>query len=310
MKAETFKGVVIDKRTHIKKPKVSVCVVTYNQERFIRQCLQSLVDQATDFDYEIVVGDDASTDGTQDIVKEFSKKYPNIFRVYMHENNIGAYKNFSFVHEKANGQYIAHMDGDDYALPGKLNAQCKYLDANPDCNIVWHRVKILDPSTNKTVNDYNANTVTNNLRFSRKDILLIGSIGCHSSKMYRSIKNDMGLSRDDVIDFYTDVQHIGSGYACILDEWYGVYRKHTGIASGLTTKRKYISHLNEFLKIYPEFRGAIAANAFLAFIVDIKNGRETWRDALKIWVKVNPVNMISEIWRLYKYVKLFKSPKQ
>lgn len=303
------KNVAIESKALIIKPKVSVCVVTYNQEKYVHQCLQSIVDQKTDFDFEIVVADDASTDETQNILKEFAKRYPNIFRLYLHEKNIGAYRNFSFVHAHANGHYTAHMDGDDYALPGKLNAQCEYLDANPDCNIVWHRVKILDSSTGQMLNDYNENTKTKNLKFSRKDILLIGSIGCHSSKMYRSTGKYLGVTRNDVIDFYTDVQHIGNGYACVLDEWYGVYRKNLGITLGLATKRKYISHLDDFVKMYPEFRGAIAANAFLTFCVDVKNRRETWKDALKICTKVNPILMLSEIWRLYKYVKLFKSPK-
>jgi glycosyltransferase involved in cell wall biosynthesis len=56
-----------------KNPKVSVCVVSYNQEKYIRQCLQSIVDQATDFDFEVIVGDDFSTDGTRVIIEEFEK---------------------------------------------------------------------------------------------------------------------------------------------------------------------------------------------------------------------------------------------
>src|SRR5450759_3411095 len=70
-----------------KIPKVSVCVVTYNQEKFIRQCLQSIVDQETDCDFEVIVGDDCSTDGTRDIVREFAERYPTMIKVILQDTN-------------------------------------------------------------------------------------------------------------------------------------------------------------------------------------------------------------------------------
>src|SRR5690606_24412380 len=79
-----------------------------------------------------------STDNTREIIKEFVKAYPKIIRVILHKNNIGPYQNYLFAHKEAIGRYIAHMDGDDYSLPGKLQNQVSFLDDNPDCNIVWH----------------------------------------------------------------------------------------------------------------------------------------------------------------------------
>ena len=73
-----------------KKPKVSVCVVTYNQEKYIRQCLQSIVDQETDFDFEVIVSDDCSMDGTCAIVQEFVEKYPGMVKPIFHDRNMGA----------------------------------------------------------------------------------------------------------------------------------------------------------------------------------------------------------------------------
>ena len=97
--------------------KVSVCVVTYNQENYIAECLESLVNQVTNFRYEIIVGEDCSTDGTRAIVQRYVEKYPNLIVPLFYKNNIGAVENIKKVYKKAKGKYIAHMDGDDIALP-------------------------------------------------------------------------------------------------------------------------------------------------------------------------------------------------
>ena len=290
--------------------KVSVCVVTYNQEKYIRQCLQSIVNQETDFDFEVIVADDCSTDGTRAIVQEFVGRYPEVVKPIFHEKNIGAYKNFVFVHQQPIGKYIAHMDGDDYCLPGKLQAQATYLDANPHCSIVWHRVKILNLSNNQIYDDFNIKTNIDGLKFFRKDILLIGSIGCHSSKMYRSNKEPIRYTGQEVLDFYTDVEQIGRGYATILDGRYGVYRRGVGIASGTKTLEIYLSHLEIFSMKYPEHRYEIAANAFVIFLAGIKNKRKIWFDALKIWIKVNPFYMTICLIKLIPIILNFRASKK
>ena len=81
----------------MKTPKVSVCVVTYNQEKYIRQCLQSIVDQETNFNFEILVSDDCSTDATRTIVLEFASKYPEIVKPMFRDRNVGAVKNFVLI---------------------------------------------------------------------------------------------------------------------------------------------------------------------------------------------------------------------
>jgi glycosyltransferase involved in cell wall biosynthesis len=122
-------------------PKVSVCVITYNHERYIRQCLQSLVDQRADFAFEVIVGDDCSTDGTAVIVREFIEWYPTIVRgIFQPTNTLGITNNMD-VHDAARGEYVAHVDGDDYALPGKLQRQADFLDAHKQSSFVCHRVQ-------------------------------------------------------------------------------------------------------------------------------------------------------------------------
>ncbi|MFZ1246737.1 MAG: glycosyltransferase, partial [Azonexus sp.] len=120
-------------------PKASVCVITYNQEAYIRECLQSIVDQMTDFDFEVIVGDDCSCDGTREAVIEFAERYPGKIVPLLYPHKVGGTQNFISVHNRAAGKYVAHIDGDDIALPGKLQAQVNYLEAHPDCSVVWHR---------------------------------------------------------------------------------------------------------------------------------------------------------------------------
>ena len=124
--------------------KVSVCVVTYNQERYIGKCLESLVKQDTDFLFEIIVGEDGSTDDTRIVVEKFAENYPDLIVKNFHEKNVGAVNNIISTYRLAKGRYICHMDGDDLALAGKLAEQVESLDNNPGCVICSHDMKVID----------------------------------------------------------------------------------------------------------------------------------------------------------------------
>lgn len=108
---------------------VSVIVLTYNQEKYIAQALDSILMQKTNFDFEILVGDDASTDGTQKILQMYQQRYPNIVKVFRREKNLGPTKNAYELFLIAKGKYLASCEGDDYWLsPDKLNIQISFLE--------------------------------------------------------------------------------------------------------------------------------------------------------------------------------------
>ncbi len=112
--------------------KVSICTVTYNHEAYIRQTLDSVLMQDVDFPYEIIVGDDGSTDATRAILQEYAKQYPERMRLVLHETNQGPRKNVQSVRKLVRGEYIAILDGDDFWVdPTKLRRQIEFLDANP-----------------------------------------------------------------------------------------------------------------------------------------------------------------------------------
>lgn len=257
--------------------KVSVCVVTYNQEKYIAECLQSLVEQETDFKYEIVVSDDCSTDDTRKIIRNFHEIYPDIFRIFLHEENIGALKNFKFVHDQAAGEYVAHIDGDDYALPGKLQAQTNFLDANPDCNIVFHRMDFID-GDNYAISPPLTGRVLN-YKFYRPDIINYIAIGANSSKMYRSKLNSIILPDFDLVDYTVNVIQVDHGYAAYCSgESLGVYRRGIGISGSTSVNNAAYNSLSYFLQVYPMYKCQINTSVWAWFLSNLKNGKETkWK---------------------------------
>lgn len=135
-------------------PLVSVCVQTYRHAEFIRECLDSLLNQKVDFEYEILLGEDASTDGTREICIEYAEKYPERIRLFLHrrENNIAVggkpTGRFNFLHNllNAKGQFIAICEGDDYWTDtNKLQRQVDFLRTHSEASMVYTNAqKLLD----------------------------------------------------------------------------------------------------------------------------------------------------------------------
>ena len=133
--------------------KLSVFVVTYNQEKYIRQCLDSILMQKVDFDYEVVIGEDNGTDGTRAICEEYAEKYPQI-KLLPLIDNLGYFMNWKRVLANCEGEYIAMCEGDDYWIdPNKLQKQADFLDNHLEVGLVFTQNLILETSGNFR-NDY------------------------------------------------------------------------------------------------------------------------------------------------------------
>lgn len=125
--------------------KLSVMMITYNHERFIAQAIESVLAQRANFDYEIVIGEDLSTDNTRGIVVDFGRRYPGRIVPFLRRRNIGAMRNFTETIGACRGEYLAFLEGDDYwTSPDKLQKQVDFLDAHPDRAISCHRVQFLN----------------------------------------------------------------------------------------------------------------------------------------------------------------------
>jgi glycosyltransferase involved in cell wall biosynthesis len=129
-------------------PLVSICCVTYNHERFIRDCLDGFIRQQTNFPFEVLIHEDASTDSTADIIREYEEKYPQLFRcVYQTENQFlkqNVLLNILF--KMAKGRYIALCEGDDYWIdPSKLQKQVDILRSDSGCILTFHNTLDITP---------------------------------------------------------------------------------------------------------------------------------------------------------------------
>lgn len=133
----------------INAPEVSVLVTVYNHGIFIKQCLESLVNQATSFNFEIVIGEDCSTDNTREIIVEYSKKYSNLIVPILYEVNQGTKEcpgkgNFVNTFYQCRGKYIVHIEGDDYLTDNnKLQLQYDFLNQNPESSACFHNAMVV-----------------------------------------------------------------------------------------------------------------------------------------------------------------------
>ena len=285
-------------------PKVSVCVITFNQKAYIAQCLQSILDQATDFDFEVIVGDDCSSDGTREIVQQFERDYPGIVKPIYQERNIGGgTHNFLTVHQAAIGDYIAHVDGDDYCLPGKLQAQADILDAEPECNMVFHRMLLQSFNGEQREGPLGGVADLDRYRFYRGGLVEFMSIGYHSSKMYRRAIRDFEVPDFAPIDYYVNVEQIGSGYARFTGrENLGVYRVGGGIAStGPGSRVALAESIVHFSRKYPTLRLQANTAALMCLVADLRNRRPTWRIYAAAWLRSFDLR---SPWRLLRNLKL------
>lgn len=163
-------------------PRVSVCIATYNHERYIRDCIMSVVAQAHDVPLEVLVGDDQSSDRTGEIVQGLANRFPEIILYFRHESRLGGCRNYQFLIERAQGEFIAHLDGDDYWLPRKLAKQVLLMDAHPELCASYTNALCIDESGD-------AMAVFNNPQAGALDfnyLLARGNFLNNSSMVYRS----------------------------------------------------------------------------------------------------------------------------
>jgi glycosyltransferase involved in cell wall biosynthesis len=246
-------------------PTVSVAMVTYNHERFVAQAVESVLMQETAFPYELVIGEDCSSDRTREIVSDFHRRDPSTIRLLLSDQNLGSMPNFLQTLRACQGQYIALLEGDDYWTdPRKLQAQVDFLASHPDCTICFHNVTELyddgrrAPGLCCAANQKQISTLTD---------LLAGNFIPTCSVM---VRNRMlaelppwfaGLSFGDWPFNVLNAQHGDIGY---LNEVMGTYRVHDlGVWSGRST----IERLKGTIAMYRVFhaqlgsrhRGAIQA---------------------------------------------------
>jgi len=207
------------------QPTVSIAVLTYNHQSFLTQALDSFLMQKTDFEVEIVIGDDASTDSTAQILKNYKAKFPDQFRVTLHKENIGMLPNFISTLEACNGKYLAFCEGDDYWTdPLKLQKQVNFLEANPDYAICCHNVMIYDQPT-KTLQE---DEITNQTKhdFNRLDLVKGNFMHTPSVMLKNDFKLTNWFNQLPIGDWPLYLTQIKDRKIKKLDDKMAVYRVH------------------------------------------------------------------------------------
>ena len=123
---------------------LTVCIITYNHEKYIEQAIKSVLMQQTNFNFKIVIADDCSTDSTSRLLKKYKEENKDQIHLLLHDKNVGAAQNFIDLITYPKTKYIAYLEGDDYWIdPLKLQKQVDYLEANDDFSMIFTGAEIL-----------------------------------------------------------------------------------------------------------------------------------------------------------------------
>ncbi len=208
---------------------VSILCLTYNHKKFIKQAVNSFLMQKTDFDFEILIHDDASTDGTVDILKEYKAKYPEKVRIVLSKKN--KYRQgerglfFKYLIPLARGKFIATCEGDDYFTnKNKIQYQVDYMRENPGCTVCFHSTLFRYDSSEEGAYIHPDRSIVD--IHSQKDLLTRNFMHT-SSVLYRKI-NYNRLTKKNVFlaDWYLHLYHALQGEIGFIDKTMSVYRKH------------------------------------------------------------------------------------
>jgi len=238
------------------KPKVSVLLVTYNQEKFIHQALNGVIMQQTDFDFEIVVADDHSDDSTLDIVNEYVPNNPNI-RILPAGERIGITRNYQRGFEACRGEYVAVLEGDDYWIsPKKLELTSVFLDQYPECPLCFHRIVRHDEVTDRVMMHPPFGTATESVFFTASQLVRDNFIGNFSSCTYRREainKLDPQLWQLKVREWPFNIVVAQQGPIGFIPEIMSVYRAHPGGIWSTKTEDEQQPEILELIDAYNKY---------------------------------------------------------
>jgi glycosyltransferase involved in cell wall biosynthesis len=218
--------------------KLTALLVAYNHERYVGQAIESALQQTVDFDYELLIVEDSSSDRTRDIVSDYAARFPDCIRLSLAERNVGANAGILRGLEAARGEYIALLDGDDYwSAPHKVAKQVRFLDEHRNYSMCFHRAFTL--TEGGAIGTYPIPMFRGMISADR--ILRGTSMATCSVMFRREAARDLPSWYADCVFgdwllYFVLAQRGRVGY---IDETLGVYRIHNrGAWNGLDAKQK------------------------------------------------------------------------
>lgn len=223
-------------------PLVSICCLTYNHAPFIRQCLDGFISQKTDFPFELIIHDDASNDGTADIIREYEARYPQIIKpIYQTENQYSQRKDvfLEIMFPHCTGKYIALCEGDDYWTdPNKLQEQADFLESHPDYSMCsGGHLRYKDGEITQICVGQDGTEgfeYTNTLDYWPMQTLTVMTRKDAYAELLKKYKK-AGRCIDQVLFYFL----LKAGKGWCFSKIYGVYRMHSGgVWAGLSDEGK------------------------------------------------------------------------
>lgn len=241
-------------------------MITYNHELYIKDALLGVLAQTSNFEIELIVADDCSTDKTESVVREIINTHPqsNIIKYTRHATNKGMMPNFIWALEHCKGEYIALCEGDDYWTdPYKLQKQIDFLEANPDYVICFHPVKLLE--RDDTINDDYLTSIPQTYE-TIEALAQYGNYIHTPSVVFTNILQTFPeqFSQTPVGDYFIYMLLAQHGKIGKLNDTMAVYRHQTGIWSNLQIKDRSLKMLFTLLLI----RKVMAQQTGIISIVD------------------------------------------
>ncbi len=227
---------------------VGVSCITYNHARFLPDTLDGFVRQKTGFPFIVVIGNDHSPDGTEKILNDYQQRYPHLFRVLNHPENLGPMGNSMRVAENMPGvKYLAVCEGDDcWSDPLKLRKQVDFMESHPECNVCFHRAKVHYEGQDKPdevtpseaeIKEYFTGNLAGAECLADHNMIVTASVMyrtfCSGKELYRNYPPDIMPG-----DWYNHLLFLRNGKVGFIPDVMAVYRKHDGgIFAGLDRDR-------------------------------------------------------------------------
>jgi glycosyltransferase involved in cell wall biosynthesis len=254
------------------EPLVSICCITYNHEKYIRDAIESFLMQETDFPFEIIIHDDASTDRTADIIREYEKKYPELIRpIYQTENQYskGIGILLSLVFKKSKGKYIAFCEGDDYWTdPLKLQKQVAFLEKNPDYVITYTAVEAFDE--NGIIETYVGGALKDLSKEELKRATSINTLTTCFRNIIKELPPEFSIAKIGDLTIWSLLGAYGKG-KFIGEIKPSAYRVHDGgVFSKKSPKEKVYMNLTTQISLmlyYMRIGDSITANYFMRHVI-------------------------------------------
>ncbi len=241
---------------------VTIRCLVYNHAPYLRECLNGFVMQKTNFRFEVIVHDDASTDGSTAIIREYAEKYPEIIKpIYQTENQYskrnGAIRRIMNAHTR--GKYVAMCEGDDYWIdPLKLQKQVDFLEENPEYTMCFAMASEKIENSNEEIRPFKEieNRDYTGLEVYKEWLVATSTIMCrrdiYQSELYKEIQENKNFVFGDITLILTCAHY---GKLRGMNEIFSIYRRHAGGLTILTRgkkefKERYAKHTYEIHKVF------------------------------------------------------------